>query len=82
MSSHDPLCTVFHVEECDCPDDACLTYCQCDLIAKVRADERETAAERVSKVRIFALHSKTTPDIWTQLVPLDAAVAAARGESP
>ena len=49
MSSHDPLCPVFHVEECDCPDDACLTYCQCDLIAKVRADEREKAAQRMSE---------------------------------
>ena len=88
-SDHDPLCPT---PECDFGDKGglgdcagwgdCHHDCRCRFIAKVRADERETAARRVSKVKIFALHSKTTPEIWTQLVPLDAAMAAARGESP
>lgn len=49
MTGHDELCAV-----CTCvPDEfghemECVLYaCQCDLIARVRADERDKAAGRV-----------------------------------
>lgn len=55
MGEHDEFCR-YH-EPCDC-----------ELIARVRSDEREQAAQRVQAVRI------ARPRSW------EAAVAAARGE--
>lgn len=52
MNGHDPLC---YMTECTHPDPQgdfkaicghCTAYCQCDLIAKVRADEREQESAR------------------------------------
>lgn len=46
--THDPLCPrAIHPEFCEGCTPACGT-CQCDLIAKARADERRQAGARVA----------------------------------
>lgn len=61
--SHDPLCPVLRVFKGEC--DSCDA---CDLIAKVRADERRQAAQRISVLPHWT-------DGWPERV-----LAAVRGE--
>ena len=49
--------------------------CQCDLIAKVRADELENAAKRV----MVALHNWTTPCVCMSITALHAVFKANGG---
>jgi hypothetical protein len=73
--THDPLC---EWAECICPrgyDDErghlvhCPDqYCECDFIAKVRADERKQAGQRVDSLR------------GARGVSLSVAAAVARGD--
>ena len=65
--SHDPLC---FVREKSQP----LGSCECDFIAKIRADERERAAQRVETQR-----SSFRARDWDDAIA--AAAAAARGEA-
>ena len=46
--THDPLCPNAKGCSHDCGDCLCLdnAFCQCDLIATVRADERQAEANR------------------------------------
>ena len=56
--THDPLCPNFHLEDdCTCEprngehDMKCACWdCECDIIAKVRADERQACIEIVQSV--------------------------------
>lgn len=72
---HDPLCLT---PECDldCPGYSdCAHHCDCYVIAKVRADEREKAAQRLETIKLIT----SRPDGF--LVYLDDAISAVRGES-
>lgn len=64
--THDPLCSfeVYHTTD----------VCECSLIAKVRADEREKAAQRV-----HAQRSSFRARDWDDAI--EAATAAARREA-
>ena len=42
--THDPLCPSYGLCDCGCEYDA---HCMCGFIAKVRADERDSAVERI-----------------------------------
>lgn len=66
-NTHDPMCPWGKVSE---P----IIGCACDLIARVRADERERAAERVA-----ALLSFPALPYGRHRIDKAAAVAAARG---
>lgn len=51
--THDPLCPAYehaedHYDDYWCSD-RCKAPCQCDLIAKVRADEAQKTEERVTE---------------------------------
>lgn len=79
--THDPLC---HEARCDA--DRCaisdLLRCQCAIIAKARADEREQAAQRV-QLMLRAFRSGFQP--YTAFMVgmehgMNCAIAAARGE--
>ena len=91
MSNHDPLCdpksrVVLHDRR----------VCDCNFIARVRADEREAAAERVAALPpdssrsdedgigglLNGVTTVTRAETFTYYVKRDAAVAAARGEKP
>ena len=79
MSSHDPLCPhrqfipgngVWIEGFSDPPKPVqCYEPCQCDLIAKVRADEQEQAAQRVG-----ALSAETAR--WPEPMSMRAVIAA------
>ena len=48
--THDPLCQTLshhHPDAYPCDCHFCQVWCDCEHIAKVRADEREKAAKRV-----------------------------------
>ena len=64
-----------------CPADTPLGGgCECEVIAAIRADEREKVAQRVAGTKRKLLHYLADKsDSWV-CVPLDWAVAAARGE--
>jgi len=67
--SHDPLCPVFRYFKGQ------RDYCDaCELIAKVRADEREQAAQRVTHAA-WEFHAD-----WSVPMPRDIAVRAAGSE--
>lgn len=67
--THDPLCTMHEPQ----PD---ATWCHdCRLIAKVRADEREQAAQRVAN-----LSSRTA--IWPEAKGTWAIIGASLGMAP
>ena len=76
--THDPLCLAADGEPCiehgipSCPCD-----CQCDLIAKVRADEARMAANRICFVEVVA-HGEVYEDAWIRRN--DAIMEAGRGE--
>lgn len=88
-NDHDPLCLMF-CDECDECDDAyccldCDGYgCECWIISRVRADEREQAAQRMEAP---ALHEEWC--VWAKPMPLGdrcdcyhaRCIAAARGET-
>ena len=73
---HDSLCPA-KLAPCDC--ELCDPYCACDILAQARFDEREQAAQRVAGTKRQLLHYLFDSDSWV-CVPLDWAIAAARGE--
>ncbi len=75
--THDPMCPTQTM--CKCKDQECwdcrdVVLCQCDLIAKVRADALSTAIDAANGQR-----SKFKAQDWNDAV--DAVVKALRGES-
>ena len=77
--SHDPFCLAPKCDY-DSPDGDCFGYedcwhrCECILISKVRADEREQAAQRIAAL-------EPTQDYGFMRVWRDEAINAARGYS-
>ena len=72
--THDPLCPNAKGCSHDCGGCSCNldAFCQCDLIAKVRADERKQAEARVETLRnhpglitISAAAALAAGDTWT-----------------
>lgn len=72
---HDPLCN----NQPEHFDGSILwpERCTCDLLAKVRADEREKAAQLIARMCDTNLRLLTAPERQV----LDNAIAAVRGES-
>jgi hypothetical protein len=70
--THDPLCPS---ASC-CPDCGC-RRCECNLIVRVRADEREAAAQRVLAVE-WGWFDDTQQD---ETIMRSDAVNAVRGDS-
>lgn len=81
--AHDPLCVCEGDDGLPCEPDSCAPIrvgecaCACDYIGKVRADEREKAAQRVGAVHYW--YDMEPPP--TAVVHRDIAIAAARGEA-
>lgn len=68
--NHDPLCPVYVYGKCPCHDNCPVLRCECALIAKVRADEREQAAQRVAALPHWE-------DGWPENVVINRAPAIA-----
>lgn len=72
--THDPLCSLSEEDEAYCCPECDGYGCQCDLIAKVRADERQRAGARVAARPYWE-------DGWSANVVMnrDSAIDAAEG---
>jgi hypothetical protein len=90
IMSHDPLCPRYHTTEIDLNGlsglskrrrrqlESIVFRCDCDLIAKVRADEREKAAQRIRSI------DQESYDCTCMSAPNPmrlACIASARGEA-
>ena len=76
--THDPLCVQPQVDYpcARCWEIDCECLCICDIIAKVRGDERIAAEERVSGILHWSQDDDGLVCNWNR------AVEAARGEQP
>lgn len=72
--THDPLCPI-----AECCDDC---YCQCNLIAKVREDERDNAWSSVAEIPAVELWDGVKTAWWIVKADALAAIAAIKGEQP
>lgn len=77
--SHDPFCPNAKGCSHDCGGCSCNldAFCQCDLIAEVRADEARMAANRICFVDVVA-RGEVYEDAWIRRN--DAIMEAGRGE--
>ena len=79
--THDPLCPSYGLCDCGCEYDA---HCMCGFIAKVRADERGSAIERILEdvAHYGPEFDRARDDRTTAWLIEDEVIAAIRGEQP